>query len=216
MLANFETLVHGIILDPQSSYRTIDVVAADEREAIERWGEGRAAPVTITALAAIEAQVKRAPDAAAVIEGARVYTYAELDHAAMRVAGALRAKMPAVKRVALAAEDSFAYVAGALGIWKAGAAFVLLDPSYPPARLMTDSGADLLLAPQRHAAFGADTEFYIDLDAAMQQDAYATSIDAPALPDDAYVIYTSGSSRTPKAVVVQHDALANFVNASSG
>ena len=107
---------------------------------------------------------------------------------------------------------------GLLGILKAGAAYLPLDPNYPRERLafmLTDAGARLLITQQAligqlPEATSADRHV-VRLDADWPQIARMPAT-APAVALDprnpAYVIYTSGSTGTPKAVVVEHASLA--------
>ncbi len=151
-----------------------------------------------------EAQVDRAPEAIALsIEGERL-TYAELDAWANRIARHLRASgVRAGDRVALLLERSIGMVAAILGVLKAGAAYVPIDPTSPAERiafLREDSGAALLI--------GAE-----DLEAAQGQD--AGRLDVPVDPDfPAYVIYTSGSTGRPKGVVVTHANVDRLLTAT--
>ncbi|HET7042061.1 MAG TPA: amino acid adenylation domain-containing protein, partial [Gemmatimonadales bacterium] len=141
-----------------------------------------------------EAQADRAPGAIALsFEGERL-TYAELDARANRIARLLQARgVRPGDRVALRLERSAGMVAALLGVLKAGAAYVPVDPAYPADRAaftLEDSGAALLLQEE-------------DLAAAEGQE--AGRLDVPVDADfPAYVIYTSGSTGRPKGVIVTH------------
>ena len=117
----------------------------------------------------------------------------------------------------LCVERSLELVIGLLGMLKAGAAYLPLDPNYPRERLafmLTDAGARLLITQQGligqlPEATSADRHV-VRLDADWPQIARMPAT-APAVALDprnpAYVIYTSGSTGTPKGVVVEHQAL---------
>ena len=111
-------------------------------------------------------------------------------------------------------------VIGLLGILKAGAAYLPLDPGYPAERLafmLSDAQAAVLVTqsglPERlwPAATPAITIVRLDVEqteiARQPRTAPATTLD-PRHP--AYVIYTSGSTGTPKGVVVTHASLATI------
>lgn len=150
-----------------------------------------------------------------------------LDEAACRLARVLRERgIGRGDRVGLCLGRSADLVIALLGILKAGAAYVPLDPDYPPQRLayqVEDAGLALLVT---HSAISADfaqgmvqnpvPRLLLDCDAAI----IATASSEPLAPDPqydarpedpAYLIYTSGSTGQPKGVLVPHRAVANFL-----
>ena len=150
----------------------------------------------------------------------RSLTYAALDAHANRLANHLRGLGVGPETVVgLCVERSPEMVVGLLGILKAGAAYLPLDPNYPRERLafmLSDAGAPVLVTQQAllerlpvpaqgSAAQPGATIVRLDADWPLIARQPAT---APAVPLDprnpAYVIYTSGSTGTPKAVVVEH------------
>jgi len=169
-----------------------------------------------------EAQVVRAPARTAVKAGARSLTYRELEACAHRLAQALRARgVGGGQRVGLCVERDVEMLAAVLGILKAGAAYVPLDPAFPQDRLRfmaQDAQLALLVSTTALAsAFGLPRErqLLLDADAGSIAAAPATRlpVDAHSVrPEDpAYVIYTSGSTGKPKGVVVPHRAVVNFL-----
>ncbi|MEV3873163.1 amino acid adenylation domain-containing protein [Streptomyces sp. NPDC049906] len=148
------------------------------------------------------------PDAVAVRCGDRTLTYRELDAYSDRIAAALHARHPGATRVGLCLPRSTDLVAAMIGVFKTGAAYVPLDPDYPPARLaetLADSAAELVLTD------GA-SDRPLDLDGARRVtlaeaaahpagDGPPTAVD-PEAP--AYLLYTSGSTGRPKGVPVTH------------
>jgi aspartate racemase len=161
------------------------------------------------------------PAAVAVLFEDQQLTYGQLNDQANRLAhhlihlGVARGDL-----VGLCMERSVDVVVGLLGILKAGAAYVPLDPNYPDERLefmLRDTAAPLLLAHRATAARLAPLArqtrtLYLDRDAA----AIATESDKdPAIPaaaaDLAYVMYTSGSTGSPKGVLAPHRAVIRTV-----
>ncbi|MBV1954656.1 AMP-binding protein, partial [Streptomyces sp. BV333] len=108
-----------------------------------------------------------------------------------------------------------------LAVWKAGAAYLPLDPGQPAERIsfmLADSGAALLLSTEDILGELPTGKRFVALDSpllAMQlAEAEETAVQAAVAPDGlAYVIYTSGSTGRPKGVAVTHGALANYVAA---
>ena len=141
---------------------------------------------------------------------------------ANRMAQALRSRgVGRGQRVGLCVERGSDMLAAVLGILKAGAAYVPLDPAYPEERLRfmaEDAQLALLVSTTALAgSFGLPRERQLLLDADAQSIASAPDIRLPidactAQPEDpAYVIYTSGSTGKPKGVVVPHRAVVNFL-----
>jgi len=170
-----------------------------------------------------EAQTARAPDRTALRFGALALSYAELDARANCLAHILRSRgVGRGQRIGLCMERSAEMLAAVLGILKAGAAYVPLDPSFPEERLRfmaEDAQLALLVSTAALAGvFGLPRERQLLLDAdagslASQPDQRLTPDAAlDARPEDpAYVIYTSGSTGKPKGVVVPHRAVVNFL-----
>ncbi|HEX9984879.1 MAG TPA: non-ribosomal peptide synthase/polyketide synthase [Thermoanaerobaculia bacterium] len=165
-----------------------------------------------------EAQAAATPDAIALVfdptygipreaqhgqrttENGQRLTYRELNERANAIAHALIARgVTAGELVAICVERSIENIAGTLGILKAGAAYLPLDPSYPEQRLrqmLDDSGVRIVLRAEDLAVDG----FVV------------TNPEIAGTPDDlAYVMYTSGSTGLPKGVMVEHRGVVRLV-----
>ncbi len=153
-------------------------------------------------------------DAVAVAgaDGTRL-TYRQLDQLAERVAtGLRRAGVGRGALVGLGTRRGPAMVAAILGIWKAGAAYVPLDPAYPPRRLafmLADSGAAHLVADRTTVVPDGPPVLYLD-DLPTEDEPRPTVATGADL---AYVTYTSGSTGQPKGVAVTHRSLVNLLHA---
>jgi amino acid adenylation domain-containing protein len=179
----------------------------------QKYPQNACVPQLVAACAA------RMPDATALVSGERTLNYRELNQHANRLAHHLQAcgVGPEVL-VGICIERSLDMVVGLLGILKAGAAYVPMDPAYPSERLnfMVGNAQVPVLVTQRHlvARFVSSTAHIIclDDDAAllMQQDA-TDPITQPKITDLAYVIYTSGSTGQPKGALSTHNGLLNLV-----
>jgi amino acid adenylation domain-containing protein len=167
-----------------------------------------------------EAQVAAIPDAVAAVESDDRLTYAELSRRVDRIASRLRHDgVPPGQTVGLMLPRSIDAVAAMLGILKAGAAYVPIDPKYPQARIdymLEDSAVRLVLTTrdlreERVLPPGASFR-YVDITDAEGFTEGAGARFAPPAPDSiAYVIYTSGSTGTPKGVPIPHRALLHYV-----
>ncbi len=155
-----------------------------------------------------EARAAAQPNDAAVISGGRVATYSELDAHANRIARYLRIR--GVGRgavVALLLPRSVDAYASILGILKAGAAYVPVDPEYPPERMawiVENSGAVATLTAADLAEVARESP------EALPRDGNGAN------PHDlCYVIYTSGSTGRPKGVMVEHRNACHLVTSES-
>ncbi|MGC3860624.1 amino acid adenylation domain-containing protein [Micromonospora chersina] len=154
----------------------------------------------------VAAQAARTPEAEAVRHGDRVLSYRQLDEAANRLARVLlRRGVTREDRVGVCLPRTPELVVALLAVLKAGAAYVPLDPAYPPARvafMAADSAVRLVLTRADLAGRFPDTAVAVDRLDPVED---ATDPAAPSTPGDlAYVIYTSGSTGRPKGVAIEH------------
>ncbi|MFF0116496.1 amino acid adenylation domain-containing protein [Streptomyces prasinus] len=149
-----------------------------------------------------EARVVEAPDAVAVIDGGVRLSYGELNARANRVAhGLIGSGVRRGDLVAVRMERGADLVAALLGVWKAGAAYVPVDPAYPVERqeLLLEDCAPVAVV-ESVPGTGVETNPVVG-----------------AVPDDlAYVIHTSGSSGRPKGVLVEHRHVVRLFSAAAG
>lgn len=218
LLDRFETLLEGIVADPSQPLAALPLLRREERQRLLLdWNQtDRPYPADASVPVLFDAQVRRAPDAIAFQFGSVQMSYAELSGRAERIAAALRAAgVEAGAKVGLCLERSSALVAGMLGILRAGAAYVPMDPAYPRERLawmVADSEAPVVLTETRfREALPADRARILCIDAAFEPGAELGFTPGPKPDDLAYVIYTSGSTGRPKGVAVSHRAIVRLV-----
>ncbi|HET8814608.1 MAG TPA: amino acid adenylation domain-containing protein [Solirubrobacterales bacterium] len=171
--------------------------------------------------APIEEQAAETPEAIAVRVGGRSLSYGELDRRAGLLALDLRRRgVGPGSLVGICAERSFELVIGLVGVLKAGAAYLPLDPSYPPRRLaetLDDAGPAVVLADAagRGAIPSPEPPRLVHLERVASLSSVAPSPAADRRephPDElAYVIYTSGSSGRPKGVMCTHRGIGNRI-----
>ncbi|MEU1752627.1 amino acid adenylation domain-containing protein [Micromonospora matsumotoense] len=169
----------------------------------------------------VTAQVRARPDAVALECGESRLTYGELDARANQLAWALREHGAGPETpVAVCMDRGIDAVVALLGILKAGACYLPLDPKYPDGRieyLLDDSGARLLLGgpgqARRFAARPGLTTLSLDPDWWSDNSRQATAPQVTLSPENlAYITYTSGSTGRPKGVQIPHRGVVRLVH----
>ena len=179
--------------------------------------ETAAGDPALTVISQVEAQAAATPDATAAVCGNERMSYASLNRRANHVAHHLMAcGVGAETLVGIASERSIDTVAMLLGILKAGAAYLPLDPAQPPERLadmINDArpARVLVSASPRGAVPGVNVpvDVFEELPLDQQPDANPGRVIDPA--QLAYVIFTSGSTGRPKGAGITHDGLTNYL-----
>ncbi|QDU65450.1 non-ribosomal peptide synthetase [Engelhardtia mirabilis] len=216
-------LLAAAVREPRRPLEELPLVSASDRRVLLEAGRGPRLDVDLRATVhrRFGERARRAPTATALREGSRVVTYAELDAQSDRLAGHLvAAGVEADVPVATFLPRSIDAIVAVLAIWKAGGAYLPLDPEDPVQRtalLLADADARLVLT---HADLRAALPATSAVGVVLDDD--ATLAELAARPDGpleveleptsiAYVIYTSGSTGRPKGVAVPHRALANHL-----
>lgn len=206
---------------PQARMSDVDLIGDEERAQVARWNQTQVAyDQKLTVHQLIAAQAAITPDAIALVHRGQRLTHADLDARANQMAHRLR--QMGVGRghlVGVSLRRGHALVIALLAVMKAGAAYVPLDPEFPPSRLdfiAKDAGIQVLVT---------DSLGSLDLPVAHvllvdKEAAWLAAQDATPLPADAsldaggddaaYVIYTSGSTGLPKGTPIRHRNVVNF------
>jgi amino acid adenylation domain-containing protein len=221
MLGHFAMLLRAGIASPTRTIGELPLLTQSERDQVLLdWNATETAYATdLPIQRLIEAQVARTPDAPALRFEGQTLSYRELDSRANKVARYLQnlGAGPEV-RIAVCVERSIEMVVGVLGVLKAGAAYVPMDPAWPADRLgfmLEDTAAPILLAQEKVLDLLPATYVQIvmlDADWAAIEAESDEPVDGGATGESlAYVIYTSGSTGKPKGVLVSH---ANLVHST--
>lgn len=218
-LRHYETLLRAIAQDPTQDVDALPVLSNAEREEllVQRNATECALPPGFTLDWFLE-QVAARPQHTAVRYGGESLSYAQLDEASSQLAEALRQHGAGPgKLVAIFLDRNTNLPISLLATWKAGAAYVPLDPAYPAERIafiLEETQAAVVLTEERLAmGLNAHQSHVICLDREwplLRKLKPGTDV-RPKAKDLAYVIYTSGSTGKAKGVEIEHEALANFL-----
>src|SRR5579859_2038844 len=221
MAEHFQTLLAGIVADPQRRLSELPMLSERERQQLlVEWNATQTDyPQQLCIHQLFEQQVERTPEAVAIVFGEEQLTYAELNARANQLARYLQDLGVGPEVIAgLCVERSLEMVIGLLGILKAGGAYLPLDPIYPPERLafmLEDAQVPVLLTQQSLVASLPPIQGQIvllDADWPIIAHHNADNIISAVQPQHlAYVIYTSGSTGRPKGVMIQHRSTLAFL-----
>ncbi|KZM69928.1 non-ribosomal peptide synthetase [Nocardia terpenica] len=225
MARHLLTLLESIAARPDTPVSTVELLTADERRrALVEWNDTAVASRSPSVPELFRAQARATPDAVAVVDGsgANRLTYAELNARADRYARRLRALGVGPESVVGVLVDRTPdLLACLIGVWRAGAAYLPLNPELPAERLgymLGDARAAAVIthASLRESLAGASAAtVLLTSDEDIETDS-GTAEFVPSGGDLAYLIYTSGSTGRPKGVEVEHRSLANLLLALRG
>ncbi|MET9230144.1 amino acid adenylation domain-containing protein [Lentzea sp. NPDC003310] len=198
-------VLDAVAADPARPVDRIPVLDAGDALVLRQGNDTAAAFPDETVHALFSARAAACPDAVALITGDTEVCYRELDERSTRVARHLRES--GVRRgdvVGIALERDADLVAAVLGVFKAGAAYTVLDPALPADRvreIRADAGVGETLTPARMAVAAGLS---------------ADPVDVPGAPTDAAcVMFTSGSTGRPKGILGSHRSIVASLLAQS-
>lgn len=221
LASHYINILNSILDDTKTQISNINMLSNDEREKILYKFNDIEEPINDdTFVTLFENQVKKYPNNTALICDNKTLTYSELNEKANSLAHFLIAHD--VKQndiIAIMTDRSLETIVSMLGILKAGAAFVNMDPTYPIERTtyyLNDCKAKCVLK-QKHLDLPVkdfENIYEIDLD---NSNIYGKNTENPNLKINldslSYIIYTSGSTGVPKGVVLNQVGLANMCKA---
>ncbi|RCJ40973.1 non-ribosomal peptide synthetase [Nostoc minutum NIES-26] len=216
-IGNFQTLLESIVSNPNQSISELSLLTAPERkQLLEEWNNTRADyPHDASLHQLFEQQVERSPNILALISQSEQLTYQQLNQKVNKLAHYLiNLGITSETLVGICLERSIDMVVAILAIFKAGGAYLPLDPNYPIERLqfmLADSQVSLVISNsslinglEQITAIALDTEWDI-----LQKESQENPVSKSRGNDTAYVIYTSGSTGTPKGVLGTHRGTVN-------
>ncbi len=219
MAGHLQRLLEGIVADPDQSITNLPLLTgAEHRQLLVEWNDTDTEyPHDQCAHQLFETQVRRAPDAIAVMFEEERLTYAELDRRTNQLARHLqKLGVQPDTLVGICMERSIEMIVGLLGVLKAGGAYVPMDPDYPQERLtfvLEDTQMRVVLTQQRLTSslpkhgikvVCLDTDWDI-----IAQECGENPVSNVTPENLAYVIYTSGSTGKPKGVLITHQNLVH-------
>lgn len=220
LLVQYRTLLEQLIEQPQASFDTLRLLNADEQQRLlAHSSAGPLARAAVLLPRSIAEQARLQPQAVALVDGDRQWSYGQLQAQAERVAAYLQAAgVVRGDRVALALPRSADWIIAMLATWRCGAAYVALDRQWPVQRqvqIIEQAAVKCVLGDaQAIAGVARAPAPLLDLGQALQCEGPLQPLEVQG-SDAAYVLFTSGSSGTPKGVVIGHRQLANYVAAAS-
>lgn len=218
MIDCFKALLEAMIHAPNKRLAEIGLLGSDQQlKILQHWNQTQhqyAKPCDI--VASLEAQAIKSPDAIAVSFQGQDLTYLELNHRVNRAAHALVENgVQPETLVALYNDRGIDYMVMMLSVFKAGAAYMPLDPNHPDARIvqvLNESKADFVLTHATGASRMqslSEQPVVLVLDNLLGNQNTANPVRRHLATNMAFVIFTSGSTGLPKGAMVEHQGMYN-------
>ena len=219
LATHFVYLLENVLTNPQQPVAELPLFSeAEQKKVLTEWNDTKRPYPTQTLTQLFSAQAQQTPENIAVTAVNGNLTYAELEKQSNQLAAYLRQyDMQPDTLIGLALPRQKEMLVGILGILKAGAAYLPIDPAYPAQRIqymlehaqapVLITTADLVDGLPEHQAQTVLIDSDWDSIAALP----TQTEDCSSLDHLAYVIYTSGSTGKPKGVQITNRNIANFL-----
>jgi amino acid adenylation domain-containing protein len=225
ILNHLEVLLRGAEQNPERRLSNLPLLTERERhQVLIEWNQNeRDYPRDKCLHQLVEAQAERIPEKVAVAQRERQLSYGEFNQRANQLAHYLRSLgVGKDTKVGICLGPELEFAIAIIGVMKAGAACVPLDPNYPQERLaymLQDSGARVLITQegvlQSEVPGGCRTLSLSRLTEALSDQARTNPASEVHPNHTAYVIYTSGSTGKPRGVLLSHAGLVNYLTGAS-
>jgi amino acid adenylation domain-containing protein len=220
MLHHFEH-VFGQLEPKDEKLGNIQLTSPKDWEDVQTWNQTVSMPYEACVHDIISEQARQDPNASAICSWDDEFTYADLDELSSRVAGYLYrlGVRPEQESYVLLCFDKSAWaIVAMLGVLKAGAAYVSVDPTYPRDRkayIAQDTSARIALtSPQHRSMFETLVDHIVGIDRAVVEKFLPSTTSTRVPPSNpAFIVFTSGSTGTPKGIVMEHRAFVTGARA---
>ncbi len=223
MLLHYETLLSGVLLEPDRKVATLPILTEKERnQLIYDWNANKEnVAIDTTVYRQFEEQAERSPDAIAIRFFDQRLTYRELNEKANQLANYLRKLGIGPEKITgIFLERSPELIIAILGVMKAGGGYLPLDPIHPYERLafmFQDARIPVLITHSRLMdrlpTLIAQPVFIDSYWGRIAMESSENLTPLSSMNNLAYVIYTSGSTGRSKGVMIEHKGVSNLVNA---
>ncbi len=220
MSEHYLNLLSSTLANPDEAIRSLPILSENEQQQLLfEWNSTNGSiPSDVKVHTLFSRQAAITPEDPALCKGVETISYEELARRANVFARRIQAVDPRIRRnIGLLVEPSFDMVSAVLGILESGNAFVPLDITVPPARLLymvEDASIELVVTTEALAPLLVGSGVHLLLLDTDAPDKVSTdaSVDIEISPTDcAYVIFTSGSTGRPKGVMVSHRSVTNYL-----
>jgi amino acid adenylation domain-containing protein len=222
MLMHYTSLMSSVMRSPvDCQLKDLDWISAQEKKLVLSKGKGRTMqyPAEATLQSLFEDRVAKDPEAVALRYGDKSLTYKKLNYDGNQLASYLKIEynLRSDDAVGILTSRSELMIVAMLAVLKAGAAYLPIDETLPPARvrqLVSDSGVKLLVTDQTDEIEFEPTVPVVSLKDIGEK---LTALSGKNFPSQstshnlAYIIYTSGSTGIPKGVMIEHLSIVNFL-----
>ncbi|MCC5901419.1 MAG: amino acid adenylation domain-containing protein [Halomonas sp.] len=223
LLDQYHTLLQAGLAEPVQKLFSVPLISPEQQQGLLSI-EGSVLDLGEWSVAThIAAWAASTPDAIAIEEQGRTLSYAQLEARVNNTARWLNGQgVKPGDYVALNLPRSVDLVVLLLAVWRAGAAYLPLDPEWPVARkrrVLEDAQPTLVVSAENTeaelAALALPSIRSVGLPQEVGEAGSGFSSPEPDLGEVAYLLYTSGSTGTPKGVVIEHGQLLNYVAGST-